>query len=74
MAFVDHEFALLSVGRRPVERSHERPVAAPASGRANRPVPPTGKRQRWLPPRAPRVQSAPALSAPVRRRQYRPGR
>jgi hypothetical protein len=74
MAFVDHEFALLSVGRRPTARSHERPVTAPATGRAKRSVPPTGKRQRWLPPRAPRAQSAPAFSAPVRRRQYRPGR
>jgi hypothetical protein len=74
MAFVEHEFALLSVGRRAETRSDQRPVAAPAKGRAKRSVPPAGKRQRWLPSRALRAQSAPAFSAPVRRRQYRPGR
>ena len=74
MAFVEHEFALLSVGRRAETRSDQRPVAAPARSRAKRPVPPAGKRHRWLPPRALRAQSAPALSVPVRRRQYRPGR
>jgi hypothetical protein len=74
MAFVEHEFALLSVGRRAASRSDQRPVAAPASSRAKRPAPPAGKRQRWLPLRALRAQSAPAFSAPVRRRQYRPGR
>ncbi len=73
MAFVEHEFALLSVGRRAAARSDERPVAAQAT-RAKRPAPPAGKRQRWLPRRALRAQSAPAFSAPVRRREYRPGR
>jgi hypothetical protein len=74
MPFVEHEFALLSVGRRAAPRSNQWPVAAPAKARAERPDPPAGKRQRWLPARALRAQSAPAFSAPVRRRQYRPGR
>jgi hypothetical protein len=74
MTFVDHEFALLNIGGRPAARADERLAEALAADRSHRPGQPGRKRLRVLPPKAPRVNRVAASKAPVRRRQFRPGR
>jgi hypothetical protein len=74
MAFVDHEFALLSIGGRPAARADERLAEALAADRSHRPAERGRKRLPVLPPKTPRVNRAAALKAPLRRRQFRPGR
>jgi hypothetical protein len=73
MAFVDNEFALLSVGARSAARPDARLAEALAADRSHRPAMPGRKRLPVLPPKTPRVNRA-AFKAPVRRRQFRPGR
>jgi hypothetical protein len=74
MAFVDHEFALLGVGRRPAARPEERLAQVQAADRAQRAAAPSRKRPRLVPAKALRFKQAAPSKAPVRRRQFRPGR
>jgi hypothetical protein len=73
MAFVDHEFALLSVGRREASRQNK-VVRGPARQVRRRVSGSGGERRRPRFALALRVSVAKPAPAAVGRRQYRPGR
>ena len=73
MAFVDHEFALLSVGRREPRRQNE-VVPAPAKQVRRRVSGSGGGRRRLRFALVLRVSAARPAPSAAGRRQYRPGR
>lgn len=69
MAFVDHEFALLSVGARPATRSGPQPAGSERASRK-----PSRKQLRLPPGKTLRAKAPRAFAMPARRQQFRPGR